>query len=88
MISLDDVKRAIRDKYAWPGGYPLYLVMADGEVLSIDAARAEFRHIVRAHIDKCVDKQWVVVGVCINWENAHLYCSHTGERIECAYGEE
>ena len=28
--TLASIKRALRDKYAWPGGYPLYIVMADG----------------------------------------------------------
>jgi hypothetical protein len=39
--TLASVKRALRDVYAWPGGYPLYIVMADGEALSIAAARAQ-----------------------------------------------
>ena len=33
------VKQAIRQPYAWPGGYPLYVIMADGAALSIEAVR-------------------------------------------------
>ena len=45
---LRQVKQAIRQPYAWPGGYPLYVVMADGEALSIEAARSEFKLVAYA----------------------------------------
>jgi hypothetical protein len=88
MKSLATVKRALRDKYAWPGGYPLYLVTSDGEALSIDAARENWREIVRAHLQNDKRCGWHIAGVDVNWENPDLYCAHTGERIESAYCEE
>lgn len=42
------LKQALRNKYAWPGGYPLYLITQDGEALSIDAARDNWREICAA----------------------------------------
>ena len=86
MTSLAKIKDAIRNKYAWPGGYPLYLVMSDGDALSIDAAHENWRGIVMAHL--CGHGCWAVEGVEINWDDPQLYCSQSGARIESAYAEE
>lgn len=94
-MKLAEIKQALRKgPYAWPGGYPQYFLMGDGEALSFKAARQEWRQIVRAHFDAegalpyYQRDQWFVVGVEINWENPELYCAHTDERIDCAYGED
>lgn len=84
---LQDVKRAIRHPHAWPGGYPLYVVLADGEALSIDAARSEFGQIAKATIARD-QSGWRALCTDVNWEDPSLYCSHTGERIESAYAED
>lgn len=84
---LRQVKQAIRSPYAWPGGYPLYVLMSDGEALSIDAAKAEWRQICRATIASYRDG-WKAEAVVINWEDPELYCAHTGARIESAYAEQ
>ena len=83
---LQAAKRAIRAKYAWPGGYPLYLVMHDGEAMSIDAARENWHQICCSHITNQRD-DWQVLGVDINWDQTDLLCCHTNEPIESAYGE-
>jgi hypothetical protein len=89
MLALAKVKEAIRNKYAWPGGYPLFLVMEDGEAISIDAARECWREIVGAHLrPQYLDKQRQVAAVAINWEDSELYCAHSGAKIESAYGED
>jgi hypothetical protein len=89
MLALAKVKDAIRNKYAWPGGYPMFLVMEDGAALSIDAARECWREIVDAHLrPDYLDKQWQVAAVDINWEDSELYCAHSGAKIESAYGED
>jgi len=88
MLNLSDVKRALRDRYAWPGGYPLFLVMCDGEAMSIDGARANWCHIVRAHLDKDRRSGWHVLWIDVNWEDQELVCCETGMPIPSAYGEE
>lgn len=85
--SLKDIKSAIRNKYVWPGGYPLYLICADGEALSIDSARDNWRNICAAHMVNA-DRQWMIEAIDVNYENPCLYCAHSGERIESAYSEE
>lgn len=68
--------------YAWPGGYPLYFVMADGESLAFDVAPL-IRDAIIAGPGTGND-DWRVVAVAINWEDNELVCVHTGVKIECA----
>ena len=84
---LHQVKHAIRHKYAWPGGYPLFVLMHDGEALSCDAARENWRQICFATLHGLRDG-WQAIGAEINWEDAALFCAHSGQRIESAYAEE
>lgn len=79
--------------YAWPGGYPLYFIMADGEALSFGAAKAEQKRIVEEMLlDNAgvgfLDRQWIPVACEINWEDTALYCADTNERIPSAYGDD
>lgn len=84
---LANAKRAIREVYAWPGGYPMHLVTWDGEALSLEAARAEWAQVCRDTLDagKYGRGDWAVLGAEINWEDDNLYCCHTGKKIECVY---
>jgi hypothetical protein len=85
-----DFNKAIQenDKFAWPGGYPLYFVCTDGEALSWDAAIENAGLIRDALIANDRHSGWHVAGLEINWEDTDLYCSHTNERIESAYGND
>jgi len=89
--SLQEIKQAIRDKYAWPGGYPLYFIMGDEESLSIDSARENWREICAAYIAPhtlILPREWIVSGIDINYEHPALFCVHSGNRIESAYAED
>jgi hypothetical protein len=88
---LDQARQVARDKYAWPGGYPLYLVMADGEVLCPDCAKSNWRAIVEntlMPVREYPELQWRALGADINYEDSNLHCSHCYARIESAYCEE
>lgn len=74
--------------FAWPGGYPLYFITADGAALSFAAVRQELRQALQAIADNDTQSGWRVVACDINWEDSDLTCEHTGKRIESAYGEE
>lgn len=91
-MTLAEIKRQLRDgPYAWPGGYPKYFLMDDGEAMSFAAVRQEWRQIVREHLDvaKGAPKTgWFVEACDINWEDPALFCAHTNERIESAYAED
>lgn len=73
--------------YAWPGGYPLFLLLSDGETLCFDCGVKEFRSIARSMRDRSNDG-WRVVGCDANYEDAGMHCAHCGERIPSAYSEE
>jgi len=92
-MQVSDLKSFIRSGgYAWPGGYPCALLMADGEVIDAKAARENYRLIRRAMRDKTIHpsyrcSDWHPVDVFIHWEGEPLTCAHSGRSIEPAYAE-
>jgi hypothetical protein len=87
--TISDFRKAMRHgPYVWPGGYPVFFVMADGEALSFAAAKAERRNVLAALAANDRHSGWLPVGLEVNWADNSLYCAHTGERIESAYGED
>ena len=83
----ESVKYAIRNEYAWPGGYPMYIVCNDGGVLCPTCAKDEYRQIAHDTV-KGWCTGWDVMCADVNWEDSDLYCDHCGTQIESAYGEE
>lgn len=68
--------------FAWPGGYPCALLMADGECIDVKSARENYRLIRREG-----GRDWTMEQVIVNWEDEGLVCAHSGRKIDCAYGE-
>ena len=86
-FTIGDFRAAMRrGPYAWPGGYPCYFLTSDGAALSFAAARENCGVILRA-IHARTSDGWRVIGVSINWEDAELFCDHSGARIPSAYAE-
>ncbi len=86
--SISDFRRAVRNgAYAWPGGYPCFWLMSDGEALSFDVCKSERRNMLEALRDDSRNG-WRPVALDINYEDGDLYCAHTGKRIESAYAED
>lgn len=44
----ENIKEAIRTKYAWPGGYELFGITTDGALLCTDCLQANFKTICEA----------------------------------------
>lgn len=87
--TVSDFRKAYKTgPYAWPGGYPMYFITADGAALSWKAAKDCRGEIVRAIANKDTRSGWCIVGVDINYEDESLYCDHTGEKIPSAYGDD
>ena len=87
-MTTKELKQHIRNgKYAWPGGYPVYFVASDGEALSFDTVKKNYREVLYAMKYFGDFSGWNVVGVDINYENENLICAHSGKKIESAYGE-
>ena len=86
-MTLREIKAALRNgKYAWPGGYPLYFIATNGDPLSFEAVRANWRAVCECHI-KDGPACWDVSAIDTNWEDSELCCAETGERIESAYAD-
>lgn len=69
------------------GGYPLYFITSDGAALSFDSVKNNFRAVVDS-IKNQVNDGWRVVGCDVNYEDTDLYCDHSNEKINSAYGGE
>lgn len=81
-----DFGKALRQPYAWPGGYPLFFVTRDCAALCHQCARKEGARVTSSIREQCNDG-WQVVAQDVNWEDCELYCDHCGKAIESAYGE-
>jgi hypothetical protein len=84
--AIEQVKRAIREPYAWPGGYPVYTLLADGELLCRECARSEFKQIVYATRHNLRDG-WKAAGADILWEGTEE-CAHCNKELPSAYGSD
>jgi len=77
--------------YAWPGGYPVYYLCADGGVLCPTCANKE-EQVRTADEHENVDcpdyDQWRIVAGDVNWEDASLTCDNCNQRIESAYADQ
>ena len=70
------------ESYAWPGGYQILYLAADGGVICSDCANSK----------DCVeaddwDKQWKIEAAFIHYEGSPECCENCNESFESAYGE-
>jgi hypothetical protein len=85
--------------FAFPGGYPIYYLMADNEILCPDCANlpeayttAEKREAIKSGIDQeegtpdYTDRDWEIVAVDIHEEGLPLTCANCNKEIPSAYG--
>ena len=75
------------ESYAWPGGYPIFYLMGDGETMCPACVVANRSEIENAD-EFLSDGSWVVTGQDINWEDPSMFCCHCSNRIESAYAED
>lgn len=76
--------------FAWPGGYPIVYLTADGGDLCPDCANRKngseaFIQGETQHVDSA-DKQWAMVAFLIHYEGEPIVCDHCNAEIESAYG--
>lgn len=71
----------VAEPYAWPGGYPKFAVLADGETLCAKCCETEKDHLE----DYDMGDDHIIAGIDINWEDESLHCCHCNNLIECAY---
>lgn len=72
--------------YAWPGGYPIIYLTADGGTLCPACANGE--NGSEATEDPIQDdRQWLIVASDVHWEGSPEICDHCNAEIESAYGD-
>lgn len=94
-FTVKDFDEALKNgPYAWPGGYPLFFLLSDGETLGFQAAidnAEEIRWAIENPDTKWNwngrNSGWRVDAVAINWEDEFMVCCHDGDPIPSAYGE-
>lgn len=86
MRAMQEAKSVAREPFAWPGGYPRFLLMTDGGCLCPDCVKREFRLIAQATVKGYRDG-WQAAAADINWEDPNLFCDHCGRHIEPAYSD-
>lgn len=67
--------------WAWPGGYPIYYLDGNSQVLCPKCAN-------KADKDPDEWDDWKAQAAGINYEDSALYCDNCSERIESAYAED
>ena len=87
MATILDIKNTIRNPYAWPGGYPLYMIADDGGCICTNCAKDNFKLIADSVI-RGISDGWKVVAIDINYEDDSLHCGNCNTQIESAYGED
>ena len=73
--------QARETEFAWPGGYPIYGIMDDGEYLCHTCL-----HEPEVHEGGEADG-WKFEGSQIYWEGPIVQCAHCNKDIESAYGD-
>lgn len=70
--------------FAWPGGYPILYVTADGEVLCPDCANGANGSEAS---EDAVEAGWRLAGADIHYEGPPERCCHCNAEIPSAYGD-
>lgn len=83
---LRSVKGAIREPYAWPGGYEKRIYLSDGETICQDCVRKEWRNIVQSTLNGYRDG-WAAMAVDVHWEGPPEQCAHCNKVLPSVYGD-
>lgn len=87
MFNVKQIKEALRNPYAWPGGYTMRLCMADGECLCRSCALANLPELYRAAIAGNPRDSWAIMAHDVRWEGPADYCAHCGGILPSEYGD-
>ena len=78
-----DLRATLRaGPFAWPGGYPLFLLTNEGDTLSFAAAFERIEEETRAIR---LGERSRIVACDVNWEDPDMLCAHLGHQIPSAY---
>jgi hypothetical protein len=76
------LREAMNTPFAWPGGYPIYATLDDGEMICYEC----LNNCPELHEGGLADG-WRFEGADVYWEGETLRCCHCNQpNIESAYG--
>lgn len=83
LAALKDAKTVARNRYAWPGGYAMFLVMTDGGCLCSDCVKAEWKNIAHSTIGGYRDGWQAAAADCMANVDSEdpVICDHCGKDI-------
>ncbi len=80
--ALREAKIVARERFAWPGGYPLVLITSDGGCLCAACVRKEWRNIVQYALWEQPTSGWHPAGLQIEEDSeSEECCDHCGAII-------
>lgn len=71
-----------RERYAFPGGYPLALMTTDGGLLCPDCVASEFAQVSWEHRNKCDGGFRPAAVVCGAETDGDMVCDHCGKVMQ------
>lgn len=84
---IHEVKKAIREKYAWPGGYELIGILSDGASICTHCMKINFRNIAWSTKHHSSDG-WQYMCTDVNWENPDMYCCNCNKHLLPEYSND
>lgn len=87
MFNVKQIKEAIRNPYAWPGGYTMRLYMTDGECLCRSCALANLPELYRAAIAGNPRDSWAIMAHDVHWEGPADHCVQCNGVLPSEYGD-
>lgn len=70
--------------WAWPGGYPIFYILADNAIICPDCANGKNGSLASEDND---DPQWKIIASDVHWGCEYIHCKHCNALIKSAYGE-
>ena len=83
---LEQMDAAIKQPYAWPGGYPIYCYTDDGETAHPKCVEAEYQRFRSSTLNKEKDG-YQIIAVDVYWEGPDVDCCICNKPCESAYGD-
>lgn len=84
-MTLKQLAAAYKEPFAWPGGYPVYIVLSDGCMLCSKCFKSEYSQLVWDIVNEC-NTGWRPAGRNVLYEGPE-YCGHCSDKLESAYGD-
>jgi hypothetical protein len=80
-MNTNTLKKVIREKYAWPGGYEMYGITSCGDLLCCDCMRKEYRQVAWS-MHNNVSDDWKIVGITNDSTfEGDEYCGHCNKQV-------